>query len=400
MIIKLNKINSAIIFFLVSLILCISPLRMFDTYSLGTDLIINITNTGLVVLSVAVIVMNIKKIIKPIIFLLSIVAVILLHYIVFFENRDYIKYTFSNYWMYGVVLFICVYIMEYKTLERSLYFSATIVLIFDYLLIRSPLYLRMFTEYEYGGVGAVFSYSVLFPGIVFMYMAHKFNKKWLLVPSLFALYLIAIYGSNRMALLSYVIYFFYLFFWGKGEFSVKKLLLTIAILIASVIILLNLKNILLWFVNNLGMSNYTPRFLNLVNNKNFFTDSSRENITSFFLSKIFSFEGLIGYGINGDRTINTLYNHQYAHNIIIQILTEFGLLFGLVVLFFLFIMVYKAVQKKTEYNAILPVLFFTQILALFVSGTFWTSNFFWMFVAVCLSILFPAHKDNFELQAD
>ena len=62
-------------------------------------------------------------------------------------------------------------------------------------------------------------------------------------------------------------------------------------------------------------------------------------------------------------------------------------------------MVVNVVKRKTVYNNILPVIFFTQIFALFISGTFWTSNFFWMFIAVCLSVIFPIRKNDPDLMS-
>jgi len=356
-----------------------------------------ILNAALIVLALLVIICNLPLLMKPFVFEAMVVFVVLLHFLLFFENREYIRFTFDDYWIYSIVLFLCVYIMDFKTLEKTLFFSASVVLLFDFLLIQSPLYLRMITEYKYGGVGAVFSYSVLFPGIVFMHMSKKI--KILIVPSLVAVYLIGIYGSNRMALLSYIIYLLYSIFLENGKLTVKKILMILAFLITSILLLWNLKSIAVWLINMLGKENYTPRILSLLSSNSFFSNSARNDITSFFISKALSFHGLIGYGVNGDRVINTLYNHQYAHNIIIQILIEFGIIGGSILIILMIGMVVNVVKRKTVYNNILPVIFFTQIFALFISGTFWTSNFFWMFIAVCLSVIFPIRKNDPDLMS-
>lgn len=397
MVIKLKKFNTACQFMLVSLILCISPLRMFNMYNMDNSYINFILNAALIVLALLVIICNLPLLMKPFVFEAMVVFVVLLHFLLFFENREYIRFTFDDYWIYSIVLFLCVYIMDFKTLEKTLFFSASVVLLFDFLLIQSPLYLRMITEYKYGGVGAVFSYSVLFPGIVFMHMSKKI--KILIVPSLVAVYLIGIYGSNRMALLSYIIYFLYSIFLENGKLTVKKILMILAFLITSILLLWNLKSIAVWLINMLGKENYTPRILSLLSSNSFFSNSARNDITSFFISKALSFHGLIGYGVNGDRVINTLYNHQYAHNIIIQILIEFGIIGGSILIILMIGMVVNVVKRKTVYNNILPVIFFTQIFALFISGTFWTSNFFWMFIAVCLSVIFPIRKNDPDLMS-
>ena len=169
--------------------------------------------------------------------------------------------------------------------------------------------------------------------------------------------------------------------------------------VSLIFLLWNLKSIAVWLINMLGKENYTPRILSLLSSNSFFSNSARNDITSFFISKALSFHGLIGYGVNGDRVINTLYNHQYAHNIIIQILIEFGIIGGSILIILMIGMVVNVVKRKTVYNNILPVIFFTQIFALFISGTFWTSNFFWMFIAVCLSVIFPIRKNDPDLMS-
>ena len=234
MVIKLKKFNTACQFMLVSLILCISPLRMFNMYNMDNSYINLILNAALIVLALLVIICNLPLLMKPFVFEAMVVFVVLLHFLLFFENREYIRFTFDDYWIYSIVLFLCVYIMDFKKKKKTLFFSASVVLLFDFLLIQSPLYLRMITEYKYGGVGAVFSYSVLFPGIVFMHMSKKI--KILIVPSLVAVYLIGIYGSNRMALLSYIIYFLYSIFLENGKLTVKKILMILAFLITSILL--------------------------------------------------------------------------------------------------------------------------------------------------------------------
>ena len=383
-----EKTNRFVQGVLITLILSASAIRMYNSYVLEMDIIYSLLRIALIAFGLTLVLMNNFKLIKPLTVVVLIMGTVFLHYLIFTDNRPYIISTFSENWIYAVVLFITVYIVSYEVLEKSMIVSAAIILFMDILLILSPLYVRLFTDYGYGGVGAVYSYSLLFPAVVFLYCFNKWKKWYLLIPSLAAFYLIVVYGSNRMSMICYILYVFYVFFFSKKGLSVKKIITTLILMIGAIAIAINLKGIVGWIIQISGISDYSPRILKLLSSDTFLYTSGRDDIFSVLASKVLSGEGVLGYGINGDRVLT--HSHEYAHNIFMELLIEFGIVIGLFIIVMIVYMTVKAVNKRTRFNSILPVLFCTHIIALFVSGTFWTSNFFWMYISICLSILFPA----------
>ena len=124
MIIKKSTINNVIQLMLLCLIFSASAIRMYNNYVVQSDTINISIKHGLIFLSLMFLVFNNIKLFKPLLFEIFMVVVVLINYLIFSDNRPYIQATFNDYWIYILVLFLCAYNADYKTIEKSMIISA------------------------------------------------------------------------------------------------------------------------------------------------------------------------------------------------------------------------------------------------------------------------------------
>ena len=112
-------------------------------------------------------------------------------------------------------------------------------------------------------------------------------------------------------------------------------------------------------------------------------DSGRGDILSKLNRAIF--RNPLGYGITGDQYIA----NAYAHNLFIELLVEFGLVFGTIVIIILAVQVIKCfliIQYNWNLGKVLCVLFCVGVVKLFISGTYLTEPYFFAFLGAVLGI--------------
>lgn len=382
MILDLRKTNRVIQILLICLIFSAPTVRIFNTYALennNVDLLINII---LILLGAFFVLQNNIKLVKPLLFEIIVFFVVGFNYMLFPENRGYILATFNGYWQYITLAFLCAYIAEYDVIKKAFNFSAVIILVFDILLLLTPNYYRFFTDYAYGGVGLVFSYSLLFPAIVFLRIARKDGKKIFIVPSITAIALLLIYGGNRTALLCYIIAFIYTYFIEGCLMNKKKFIIIFLVSLFAIILLENLEGIVLALSGFLGELGLSSRVFDFILSGRFFSSSGRNEIREVLVNHLFSIDGVFGFGVCGDRVLTS--THEYAHNIFLEILIQFGWILGLMFCALLIWLFLRAYKRHTEYNEFIIILIFSKVLALMVSATFWNEIYFWCMIAICL----------------
>ena len=385
MVLKKSRQKNAIQLILLCLIFCSSAIRMYNSYVIQMEIINVVIKYMLIILSILFIFQSNTKLIPPFIFGSVITSVLFFNYLFWPDNRPYIQGILEEQWIYIFVLILCVYYVQYRTIENALIISAGIILVIDTLLILSPNYYRLFVNYGYGGVGATYSYSLLFPAIVYLYLFKNKKQKIFLFLSGSAAFLMIFYGSARTAALCYIIYFVFQELTSENGFNSKKIIRMIIFIIGFVFVFFNLSSILQFIGKIIGKDGYNSRIIDLFGSGALSTDSGRFELQRQLLPKIFSVEGCLGYGICGDRVITS--THEYSHNIFLQLLVEFGLVGGGLVILLMLYLFYNAIIKKTRFNKILGILFPVGILPYFVTGTFWRSYYFWMFVTICFRIL-------------
>lgn len=110
--------------------------------------------------------------------------------------------------------------------------------------------------------------------------------------------------------------------------------------------------------------------------------------------------GLFGYGAYGDRyVIGNIAFVGYCHNIILEILIDFGILLGGIFclrMFYASIKIMFFAQEK-EWGDIYMILF-VSVTKLFLSGSFWYSEAFWGALAVWISYKKAVKKKKSQME--
>lgn len=143
------------------------------------------------------------------------------------------------------------------------------------------------------------------------------------------------------------------------------------------------------FINNwfdaLGISS---RAVEMINEGTFLEDNSRELIRSSVLKGIM--ENPMGYGLFGDRFITSNYyigGVEYAHNIIFELLADFGFIGLALFLIYFFKTTFSFYKKfKRDYMWVFFLLFVPEgLIKLFFSSSFLLDVEFWIILALLIN---------------
>ena len=209
-------------------------------------------------------------------------------------------------------------------------------------------------------------YLLLFPILVLFY-----QNKWyslLFAGVLFLLFLI--YGS-RAPLISLGLFFVYVFIREK---KYTLLIVLVCFIFAFIPLLAS-------FLESQGFSSRT---LDLYLSGELNTDNGRNDITNQILLGIK--QNPYGWGMFGDRVIT--HGETYAHNFIREVIVNFGVFFGPIILAWFFYKIVKTFIKSKEADRDIFAMFTFGCLApIFVSGSYITNSNFALFLGVMFLFL-------------
>lgn len=208
-----------------------------------------------------------------------------------------------------------------------------------------------------------FSYDLLLP-TVFLMLRCILNFRWYrLLLSVMGSIIILIAGC-RGALIGLIgSLILYVFFVGKIPFKNKNR--AKLILIISALVILVFYNQILGFIartlNSLGIGSRT---IEMLLDASITSDSGR----GIYQEILWNSLNIFGYGLWGDRAL--LHGH-YAHNLFLEILCDFGILLGPIILIGLIYLLCRGFKRAGETKSLLLcALFSTGIVKLIFSGSF------------------------------
>lgn len=208
------------------------------------------------------------------------------------------------------------------------------------------------------------------------------RKKINLIISIFFTVFSISFGS-RGVIISYALFAIIMIWSTLREYSVsKKILMIVTVLIAAVAIVINYSKIIIgiqYILSSIGISN--SRTLSKLVSNEFMDGNGRDILWPWGISLIekkFPF----GYGAFGERPIiGTGFKYGYVHNIILEIVIEFGLL-GILLLGYFIYKSFKLVNNNVHAKwKALFILFLANTGMLMVSNSFWYFPYFWAAIA-------------------
>ena len=225
-----------------------------------------------------------------------------------------------------------------------------------------------------------FSYNLLF-GAIFSSVFYIEKRKVLsLIAAIIGIILIFLAGA-RGPLACCFVSLVICFLLSKATVA-KKFVIVFLLISIGVIVMLFWEQILLALKNAVDSLGISSRTVDLLLNGDFFSDSSRGEIQR----KIIDGFTLFGKGLYGDRAIGE--NH-YSHNLIIELISQWGYLCGTMIIAVLGILIYKGFRTKDPNLRLLIVAFFpASIVKLMFSESYLLHNaVFFVLVAACVNAL-------------
>jgi O-antigen ligase len=313
--------------------------------------------------------------------------IFLINILIFNQNIEYIKNISFYFFLICLPTFL-----YYLAIENKVIFLKMIIKSAYYQIALGILFI-ITTDFTVGQYDMVYSYLILVPIIILLYkLYNKFNVlDFILV--IFGVCSILIIGS-RGPILSIILFntVFLLINLFKNKMKIKY---GINLLLITIFFVFVYFDELLYkidmFLRDYGISSRTM-YLLMNNNADF--SSGRLDIYKLTIEEILK-KPILGYGLAGDRIF---LNGTYPHNIFLEVLAQFGVVFGsLILIIFVFYWFIGMVLNKNKTERDLAIMFFgIGVVQLFVSGSYITSANFWLFMSICInSIHFRKNKCNF-----
>lgn len=376
--IKLDRYLSFLFGFQYVLISLQYVIQMFTPLGSSLRLIISLVFNAVLIFLMIIVFKRVLE--KKFYFILStyLIAIIFvaLNYLLFPENRTYILEIQFDFLFLSLLSFIYIYtIKDYSYLLKSLYKAALIVSVVSVLIYLIKIFLLDDNTYS-----IYFSYLITFSIIINLDKV-LYNKKSILRIALILMNaFIVLHVGSRGAILCILTYLLLsLFFRSRFSLISKFLLLTF-----TTVFFVFYKEILTYTNQMLSMIGVYSRTLTSLTRENIYLSGREDIYENTILAINNNFFG--GIGLTGDRVIN---NGTYTHNIILEILATFGVLFGSILIILLLIVFIKGCIFNEDISGkTLSIIYLSYTLPmLMVSRTLWTQSEFWILLALCLSAI-------------
>lgn len=226
----------------------------------------------------------------------------------------------------------------------------------------------------------VFSYNMLVH--VVMLIIYYFEKKNPIYLAVGALgFLMMVMAGCRGAIVSCIGSFALYFLFRKAKLS-RKLALISIICILLYIIITNFQNIISWIANVAYRLHIDSRVIRLLESGEFLYESGRDAIRS----KIVSEYNFFGHGLYGDRVLS---GGSYAHNFIVEIIAQFGYIFGIPILGIVFILIASGLFARDKKLRNMIIIFLSAgLFKLFFSGSYLNQEpSFYVLLGMCINAI-------------
>ena len=298
--------------------------------------------------------------------------------ILFFQenNRYFIENTVVYFSLYVelcvVIIAIRDFAITYNLLNKISSYIGIVNLIF--LLCNLFGFVTIVRDLEQGTYNMGFGYACLLPAIILLCSNTKNSSIYNFIYIFGFIVSILLYAS-RGPLLGILVAFMYFTFRIMFCKHPRNFLLVIT---ALIILIISHQAVIIMLTQILDRLGIYSRTFDLLTNE-FTHMSGREIIYMTLINKI-SEDPLAIRGINAEWHIFG----TYAHNILIELYYQFGVILGSTILLVIFTLVFNNLLiKKLEYIELLKLIFlFSSIPALFVSGSLWTNFSFWIWIGL------------------
>lgn len=323
-----------------------------------------------------------KVTLKDLIFIFSLVLIFFIELLVYTKGEKYLDYYLFEFvikilplYFVGVSL---INFEEKKSLIHILYILSIITLFAD-------IFYRFTMQAPMSEVESLYwgdmdkAYNLLPHCCLIAYYSIKRTNIWNLISAIVGgIYLLML--GTRGAALIYILLILMLLVMGKNsKWAIVRLIIVFSVVYTFLRSSIY-KTFLYWFYNkakNLGLS---VRIFDHILSRNAFTSSGRDTIRETLLVAIQK-QPIIGYGLCADRVIAG----SYAHNIVLELWVEFGVIVGTILFLSLVFVLFKGLHcAKEEEKALIISLIFGVFFKLFLSGSYLDNGLLFFLIGLCV----------------
>ncbi|MGJ5715825.1 O-antigen ligase family protein [Staphylococcus equorum] len=319
-------------------------------------------------------------------------AIFLSHYAIFLENRVYIQNLIFPFFFMCLPLFlISLKIRDFETFKNIMFKASAIIYIFGITLSIEDI----LGIVDIGTYSGPLSNYLLIPTIVFI---EKFIDKGhikCLILSIVSIFFILVLGS-RGAILCILFFIAIKFIFLNSKNKAHNIIIKTLVGLFISFILLNYRSMLNMIYIMLSDFGIKSRTIQLFLKEDIYL-SGRENLYSKLIDYILN-NPILGFGIAGDRKILSG-EAVYAHNIFIEVIGNFGLFLGLLmVIVFITLVLYSLFNIKGEKKKILIIWLSIGFIHLFISSSYLIEMKFWILFGFMINILFIKQCKSYEIE--
>ena len=227
----------------------------------------------------------------------------------------------------------------------------------------------------------VFSYNLLFPTAYFSLRCMSDFGFKRLFGTVVGAGLILVAGC-RGALVCYLSAILLYVIFSGGVFRTRKVVSILLLLLTIVVISIFWNEILIAVIKLLDAMSIDSRTLTMLSNQSFFDDSGRSAIQKTIMDNV----GILPKGLYYDRIAA---NGSYAHNLLLELLLEYGILLGGLIIAWLCYHVVQsvfAVSKNPTASIVLYSLIASGLMRLMFSGSYLLNEpGFWFLIGLMLN---------------
>jgi len=325
-----------------------------------------------------------KNMIKAIIVYSVAVFIFVFHYAIFPANRMYMENNiFYFFFMSMPALLYSMSISDVgifkKTMQKASYIVFTLGLFIA---------VSVFTgRASIGAYSMSLSYYMLLPTILFIDELLDMYSTKIMTLTLISLVIILSFGS-RGAILCIIVFFVLKSIKTNTSRTVKREFGRLSLLSLAIILYVFFEQIVLFVYENLLKFGINSRTL-LLFLRGGSQLGSREQIFEDTLAAIAK-SPITGFGLFGDRRLS---ESSYVHNIFIEVVGNFGVVLGIIIIAILMIMILRSLitKDRLKYNITIIWISFGFV-HLMVSGSYLVDLNFWIFIGLLINQTFLSKR--------
>lgn len=307
------------------------------------------------------------------------IFIFLIHYLLFPKNQEnMIELIFQLFFMCLPVFIYTLSLKNWSILKKVMKKASFIIFLFGFL---SGIQILMNNEFA-NDYSMALSYYMLLPTILFLdELLDRFSLKALFI-TCFSLLIILAIGS-RGPILCNGIFIIFKLIQPVSKLSFSKVMIYISYFLVAIFTILYFEKILLALDDFLSKFNIESRNISLFLN-DYLHLSGRDRIYEKILTEIVQ-HPILGIGIAGDRRVA---DGNYAHNIILEIFLNFGVIIGLILLiaFIMWLLKLLFVKDMNVYN-MMNIWISLGFVSLLFSGSYLSDVNFWTLLGLMVSQL-------------